>query len=138
MSQQSLSFLQLALPAPAQAQGACQQGDWPTLVRISPQTPSSPKACRFLHYLFSIPLKKKKSFCFCLILILKMEKHSLLLVSNQKGCRSLNQLKPPSPLAFLSARVILMGRACPARARVPRTTGPAPSLGPCELHSDPP
>lgn len=67
MSQQSLSFLQLALPASAQAQGARQQGDWPTLVRISPQTPSSPKACRFLYYLCSIPLqKKKKKFLFLL------------------------------------------------------------------------
>lgn len=64
-SQQSLSFLQLGLPAPTQAQGACQPGNWPTLVRISPQTPS-PKACRFLHYLSPFHFKKKKKFLFLL------------------------------------------------------------------------
>lgn len=101
MSQQILSFLPLALPVPALAQGACQLDNWPTLDRISPLTPSFPKAC--LRQVFALSVlhsTSKKRFCFCLILILEMDKHSLLLVSNQKGYRSLNQLKPTSLLAL--------------------------------------
>lgn len=105
MGRLSLSFLPLALPALALGPEACQLGNCPTLDRIIPLSPTSPKACLrqvFALSVFHSTYKKKKKFCFCLILILHMKKHSLFLVSNQKSCRSLNQLKPTSNLAFPS------------------------------------
>lgn len=103
MSPLSLSLLPLALPVLGLGPGggARQLRNRLTLDMLSPLPPSSPQSlpqtgfcpiCSPFHL-------QKKAFWFYFILILEMEKHSLLLVSNQKGCKSLNQLKPTSHLA---------------------------------------
>ena len=63
----SLSFLPLALPALALGPEACQLGNCPTLDRIIPLSPTSPKACLrqvFALSVFHSTYTKKKSSVF--------------------------------------------------------------------------